>query len=257
MPIAPNDSALKRRLDRYFWDNKSAEMEVLQTALHENFREFDRVAVIGGLVRDFAREGRAGFRSDVDLVIDDSKDKVEALAKLLNATPNRFGGFGYSSGLWKIDFWALETTWARKHVPIRKLEDLILSTFFDWDAAIYDLWERRLICPDDYLERLSTRQLDINLQPNPSPLGNLLRAIRRLVLWQTTPGEKLKLFIDNHLDEKALHYIQNKEAELYAYSVSGRWNSAVEAKRFLFEEKHLEVRQLELFNAGFHHYRPR
>ncbi|WP_216076156.1 hypothetical protein, partial [Acinetobacter baumannii] len=64
---------------------------------------------------------------------------------------------------------------------MRKLEDVLLGTFFDWDAIAYDLWERKLICSDDYLERIRAKRLDINLQPNPSPMGNLVRAIRRLV----------------------------------------------------------------------------
>ncbi|HIE0690485.1 TPA: hypothetical protein ACXJM3_005135 [Pseudomonas aeruginosa] len=248
MPIAPNQFALKRRLDRYLWANRSGGMEVLQAALDSNFRTFDRVAVIGGLVRDFAREGRAGFRSDVDLVIDGSREKVALLAEKLGATPNRFGGYGYKSGPWKIDFWALETTWARKHVPMRKLEDVLLGTFFDWDAIAYDLWERKLICSDDYLERIRAKRLDINLQPNPSPMGNLVRAIRRLVLWQASPGERLRCFIDEHLDESTLRHVQEKEIELFPYWVSTRWKTVEEAKCCLFQQRKLEILQFELFN---------
>ncbi|EPJ0603750.1 hypothetical protein EWS90_28500 [Pseudomonas aeruginosa] len=249
MPIAPNQSALKRRLDRFLWANSSGEMEALQAALNSNFRDFDRVAVIGGLVRDFAREGRSGFRSDVDLVIEDSKEKVALLAEKLNATANRFGGYGYKSGPWKIDFWALETTWARKHIPIRRLEDVLLSTFFDWDAVAYDLWERKLICHNDYLDRIKTKQLDINLQPTPSPMGNLVRAIRRLVLWHASPGEKLIHFIDEHLDEDALLRVQEKEIELFSYCVSTNWKTVEEAKYALFKERKPEPNQLELFKS--------
>ncbi|WP_223458512.1 MULTISPECIES: hypothetical protein [unclassified Pseudomonas] len=249
MPIAPNQSALKRRLDRYLWANRSGEMEALQAALESNFRAFDRVAVMGGLVRDFAREGRTGFRSDVDLVIDDSKEKVALLAEKLSATPNRFGGYGYKSGPWKIDFWALETTWAQKHVPMQRLEDVLLGTFFDWDAVAYDLWERKLICHDDYLERIRAKTLEINLRPNPSPMGNLVRAIRRLVLWQVVPGEKLRCFIDEHLDESALRYLQQKEIELFPYCVSTRWKTAEEAKFSLFQERKFEALQLDLFQV--------
>ena len=247
MPIAPNQSALKRRLDRYLWANRSGEMEALQAALDSNFRAFERVAIMGGLVRDFAREGRSGFRSDVDLVIDDSKEKVALLAKKLSATPNRFGGYGYKSGPWKIDFWALETTWARRHVSIQRLEDVLLGTFFDWDAVAYDLWERKLICHDDYLERIKAKTLEINLQPNPSPMGNLVRAIRRLVLWQVVPGEKLRCFINEHLDESTLRLLQKKEIELFPYCVSTQWNTAEEAKLSLFQEREFEARQLDLF----------
>ena len=223
MSTAPNHFALKRRLDRYFWTNKSAEMEHLQNTLATHFQAFERVAVIGGLVRDFAREGRSGFRSDVDLVIDGPDEEVAQPRKHFRATPNRFGGYGCKEEPWKIDFWALEKTWGRQHVPVQKLEDVVSWYLFDWDAIAYDLWERKLIFTDGYLERIRQRTLDINLRPNPSPMGNLVRAIRRLVLWQVRPGPGLKGFITEYLDEGALRFVQAKEKELFPYRVSAHW----------------------------------
>ncbi|POD30579.1 hypothetical protein BKM14_19495 [Pseudomonas syringae pv. syringae] len=123
----------------------------------------------------------------------------------------------------------------------------MLGTFFDWDAVAYDLWGKKLICHDDYLERLRAKTLEINLRPNPSPMGNLIRAIRRLILWQLVPGEKLICFIDEHLDEDALGYLQKKEEELFCHCVSTRWKTADEAKSFLFQKKKADVFQLDLF----------
>jgi len=246
MPTAPNQSALKRRLDRYFWANGSGEMGHLQATLTRHFRVFERVAVIGGLVRDFALEGRKGFKSDVDLVVDAPAEEVARLAKQLNATPNRFGGYGCKDGPWKIDFWALETTWARQHVPVRKLEDVVSCTFFDWDAVAYDLWEKKLICSDGYLERISQRTLDINLRPNPSPMGNLVRAIRRLVLWHAHPGPELRDFINEYLDEDGLRFVQAKEKELFSQCVSTDWHTAKEAHTcLLLDRRGASYRQLE------------
>ncbi len=253
MTIAPNHSALKRRLDRYFWTNNSGEMQYLQKSLNTHFREFDRVAVIGGLVRDFALAGRSGFRSDIDLVIDAPCEDVALMAKQLHATPNRFGGYGCKDGPWKIDFWALETTWARRHVHVQKLEDVVSCTFFDWDAVAYDLWEKKLIYADGYLERIRRRVLDVNLRPNPSPMGNLVRAIRRLILWHASPGPQLKDFIDEHLDEKALQFVQNKEKELFTLQVSTCWHTVEEAQKALFQNSNVKIfRQLELgFEKNF------
>jgi hypothetical protein len=233
MSTAPNKAALKRRLDRYFWDNETGEMVFLRHVLEDRFAAFERIAVIGGLVRDFAREGRSGFRSDVDLVIDAPADRVAALAADLSATSNRFGGFGCKQGPWKIDFWALETTWARRHVSVQRLEDIVACTFFDWDAIAYDLKGRRLICEDNYLGRIRKRTLDINLLPNPSPMGNLVRAVRRLVLWKLQAGPLLQNFISEHLDQAALGFLHGKEAELYASPVSTRWRTADEARTAL------------------------
>lgn len=233
MPIAPNNLALKRRLDRYFWANETGEMVFLRQVFEESFFAFDRIAVIGGLVRDFAHEGRVGFRSDLDLVIDAGADRVEALAANLSATSNRFGGFSCKQGPWKIDFWALETTWARRHVPVERLEDIITCTFFDWDAIAYDLKARNLICADNYLNRIRKKILDINLLPNPSPMGNLVRTVRRLTLWKVQAGPLLQRFINEHLDDAALHFVQAKEIELYGSPISTRWSTANEARTAL------------------------
>ncbi len=234
MSTAPNNDALKRRLDRYFWANNTGEMEFLRQVLKDAFFGFDRLAVVGGLVRDFAYGGRSSFRSDVDLVIDAPKERIAEIASSLDATPNRFGGFGCKQGPWKIDFWALETTWARKHVTLNSLEDIVSSTFFDWDAVAYDLKEKKLICSEDYLSRIRSRTLDINLLPNPSPLGNLVRAVRRLMIWRIEAGPRLQNFIERHLDEDALRHIQIKELELYSVAVSTSWATSADAKDALF-----------------------
>lgn len=238
MSIAPNNLALKRRLDRYFWSNHTGEMVFLRRLLDEHFAAFDRIAVIGGLARDFAREGRSGFRSDIDLVIDAPQRSVAEVAALLHATSNRFGGFGCKQGPWNIDFWALETTWARKYVHVESLEDIIYCTFFDWDAIAYDLKGRRLICQENYLSRIRSSTLDINLLPTPSPWGNLVRAVRRLMIWNLQAGPLLREFICEQLDESALQFLQAKEAELYTYSVSTCWKTAAEAKRMLLSSTH-------------------
>ncbi len=238
MPIAPDLSALKRRLDRYFWANRSAEMALLNELLTAHFGAFDRVAVIGGLVRDFAREGRAGFRSDVDLVIEASAGRVAEVARTLGAAPNRFGGYGFRGGPWRIDFWALETTWAARHagVSMMRLDDVIRCTFFDWDAIAYDLQARRLICSQNYLDRIRRGALDINLRPTPSPEGNLLRSMRRLVLWRIHPGPALRSFIEEHLDEVTFRSIQVKETQIYPNPITSVWKNAEAARQELLED---------------------
>lgn len=250
MPVAPDLSALKRRLDRYFWANRSAEMIFLQNLLSTHFGAFDRVAIIGGLVRDFAREGRAGFRSDIDLVIEAPAEEVTELANRLGAVPNRFGGYGFRGGPWPIDFWALQTTWAARHggITLARLEDIIQCTFFDWDAVAYNLRTRRLICSRDYLDRIRQGALDINLRPTPSLQGNLLRAMRRLVLWQVQTGPALRAFIEENLDEEMFRSIQAIEIRLFPYSVTSAWESAEAARSALLgdAQRKATANQLEL-----------
>jgi hypothetical protein len=245
MPVAPDRWALKRRLDRFFVTNRAGEMTALRTVLAARFQDFHRVAVIGGLVRDFAREGRTGFRSDVDLVIEAPAAKVQELAVELQAIPNRFGGYGFRDGPWRIDFWAMETTWAARHAGVRltHLEDVLRCTFFDWDAAAYDLRTHRVMCSDDYLERLRLGVLDINLLESPSPKGNLLRAIRRLVLWRARPGPALRAFIEQHLNEATFRELQAYEQQQrHLHLVMPRWADARTASHALLEPIYPELK---------------
>ena len=234
MPVASDLYSLKRRLDRYFWHNDSPELVRLRHVLDKYFFDFD-IVVIGGLVRDFAREGRAAFRSDVDLVIDAREAEVALLAEMLNARRNRFGGFGYYCQPWKIDFWALEATWAAKtgHVRVLQWEDLIKCTFFDWDAAVYNLSNRRVICDTSYLDKIRKQELEINLRPNPSVLGNLLRAVRRLILWNLKPGPRLWSFMKETLSDETFAAIKRLEFAEHPHTVMRHFADADALWRYL------------------------
>lgn len=195
----------------------------LRMLLEKNFRSFQHVVIIGGLVRDLARKGVVGFRSDIDFVIDAPKGEVAALARQLNAQPNRFGGYAYHHPNWKLDFWALETTWAATsgYVQIDDLSDLTKCTFFDWDAVLYDLWGRKVISGSGYLETLRRNEMEINLLPTPSINGNLLRSIRRLLLWNIEAGPQLKEFIVENLDAENFQIMSNAERSIFGNSVLG------------------------------------
>ncbi|MBD8548296.1 hypothetical protein [Sphingomonas sp. CFBP 8760] len=78
--VATDVHGLKRRLDAFVWTNRSTEAALLRSLLDEHFGSFDRIGMVGGLVRDLARGGRAPFKSDVDLVVEGSAADVEALA---------------------------------------------------------------------------------------------------------------------------------------------------------------------------------
>lgn len=217
MSVASDKHVLKKRIDRYIWESSGERSITLRSLLRDRFMDTGRVAIVGGMVRDFARRGREGFSSDVDLVIDADPNDVAALAGQLNAKPNRFGGFSWVSGSWKIDFWALHTTWSYRegHAKVSVLEDIIRCTFFDWDAVMYDLSARRVYCDDTYIERLKSGCLDINLMATPSIQGNLLRAVRRLLLWDLEQGPRLAEFIDKHLDQESFAQIAATNRSLY------------------------------------------
>lgn len=211
----------------------------LRQLLREHFLPFERVAIVGGLVRDFARYGKRGFHSDVDLVIHAPRESVAALARQLDAQPNRFGGYGYHHPLWKIDFWALETTWAvtSGNASASSLADMTTCTFFDCDAILYDLKKREILADSAYFDRLNSNKIEISLRPNPSIDGNLLRAVRRLLCWSANPGDRLADFISEHLTDDALARISATEARLYANRVLHDFDDAETLKAHIFDSE--------------------
>lgn len=218
---------LKRRLDDYLWREEGLPIRRLRELLAKQFLPLGRTAIIGGLVRDIARKGKVGFRSDIDLVVDASPDAVAALAASMHATPNRFGGFSSAHPGWKVDFWSLANTWAAAVglVEVDDLADLVHTTFFDCDAICYVIQDRRLHALSGYLERVGSRTIDVNLLPNPSIDGNLLRAARRILLWGFTPGPVLRGFIERELNYESFERIVTAERSLYANAVLGTFTS--------------------------------
>lgn len=212
---------LKRRLDDYLWREDGLPIRRLRELLATQFEPLGPVAIIGGLVRDIARKGKVGFRSDIDLVIDAEPARIAALAAKLNATPNRFGGFALIHPHWKVDFWSLPNTWASAVGLVRTdtLADLVATTFFDCDAICYEVQKRKLHALPGYLERLAERTIDVNLLPNPSIDGNLLRAARRILLWRFRPGPRLRAFIERELNEESFDRIVATEQTIYPNDV--------------------------------------
>jgi hypothetical protein len=130
--------------------------------------------------------------------------------------------------LWKVDFWALRSTWAytEGHATVDQLEDVTGCTFFDWDAVLYDVQRRKVVCDNDYLDRLRTRKIEVNLLPTPSVNGNLLRAVRRVLLWDIEPGPRLFSFIMQHLSEESFKDIADTDRALHMHSFISEFVSA-------------------------------
>ena len=221
MITARDENILKRRVDDYLWRDKSKTLRALRHVLVEEFGDFEKVSIFGGMIRDIARGGKRGFRSDVDLVIDAPAEQVKELAEKLAAKPNLFGGFGYTSARWEIDFWALETTWAHRHGHIRasSIDDLVEGTFFDWDAVHYDIKRRKLHTQCGYLERIRSRTLGVNLANTPSAVGNAVRGVRRVLLWDLKASRNLLDFVDQVVFDEGLEAIAHYEKRKYQNSV--------------------------------------
>ena len=221
MIIARDDKILKRRMDDYLWRDKSKTVMALRQVLVAEFGDFEKVSIFGGMIRDIARDGKRGFQSDVDLVIDAPAEQVKELAERLSAKPNLFGGFGYTSTRWEVDFWALETTWAYKqgHISASSVDDLMEGTFFDWDAAHYDIKSRQLHSQPGYLERIRSRTLGINLVNTPSAVANAVRAVRRVLLWDLRASQSLLDFVEQVVLDEGIEALSRYEKRKYQSSV--------------------------------------
>lgn len=232
MTIAPTTAILKRRLDRYLWWDENLANKRLRAVLEYHFSQFDEFAIVGGMVRDFARVGKTGFVSDVDLVVNAPDAKVADMAKAVGARVNAFGGYSISSQGWNVDFWALGNTWAVREglVEAKTLGDFTRSTFFNYDAVVYDVRRRRVLCDESYLDRLHGKEMEVNLLPNPTIVGNLFRAIRRVLLWDLSAGPRLKAFIDQYLDNEAFREIVRMDQRKSASPFLHKYKSVSELK---------------------------
>lgn len=147
--------------------------------------------------------------------------------------------YGLTLQRWKVDIWQLERSWAlvNGYCAIRSAADLRFATFFDWDSILYDVNEQRVICTPDYFERIRRRVIDIQLEQNPNPLGNAVRAIRYAYRWNAKLGPRL-----------AVHVLRQ-------ITRSG-WDALVEVEKAAYPRRYLPhvdrddtVQQLQLFEA--------
>ena len=190
-PLSPQQR-LKTRTDYFFRSRSRSRAEVASFA--SRMAELGPVVVIGGMLRELYLGGNRNFVSDVDLVVNPtSMSEFDRVATQFQAKINRFGGYGLKLARWKIDVWPLERTWAAVHgyVDVRDVTDLLKVTFFDWDAITYQYHQKSINCGEHYFEKVDRRVLDINLEPNPNPLGNAVRALRYAWRWNAKLGPRL------------------------------------------------------------------
>ncbi len=221
-------SDISRSVER-FLKSKNPAMRHLRNEVVEPLEHIGEVAIVGGLVRDIVRYGIDQRPiSDIDLVIQGSPSAVANIARTLSAKPNRFGGFGVISAHYKADFWALSTTWARTNGGLRisRIQDLLDSTFFNWDAIVYSTASSTTYFKDEYLEDIRNHVLEINFGETASHKGNLIRALRRLVAWQAEPGPKLRDFLERGFSFYSWNEILEQERLAFYNQYLGRFYDA-------------------------------
>ena len=188
---------------REFLKSPNPSMARIRAEMLIPLQSLGRVFVIGGLVRDIAMYGLEERPiSDLDLVVRCSPRRLEDFAARFDGVKNRFGGFAVRTEAYRVDFWSFSETWAKTagHISLKTAADLTKTTFFDWDAVVYSTQDHKLWAIDRYLRRLQSGVLDINLEENPSRLGTLVRALRRLMMWDARPSGRLSAYIHREME---------------------------------------------------------
>lgn len=217
-----DSNALKKKVRRFL--NVHYKGLYSSSSFLDELSPYGEVVIIGGLIRDLYLSGSKRYRSDIDLVI--STNDVDALDSFLasyNAERNRFGGYGIITGKWRTDIWVLQNTWVSQagYQPVEKFEDLLKSTFFNWDAVYYNYQSNQLCWGDNYFENIANRFLDINCEPNPNPIGNALRALVAIKKHDAALAPSLANFVAETLNPEVLlqhrEYVEEKTSLYYNF----------------------------------------
>ena len=176
--------------------------------------------IIGGMLRDLAVSGNREFCSDIDLVINpDDIELFEEQMMFLGAKKNKLGGYGLQAKKWKVDVWPLEKTWVKEkgYREVNHFKDLLFTTFFNWDAILYDLNNDKIIADRQYFKNLKDHVLDINFEVSLNPLGNSIRAIRSVYKYDAYLTNRLAKYVYQNIKDIHDSDILQSEAQSHAY----------------------------------------
>ena len=184
---AKTELAISRRAKSFFKRTRTYAPGL--DAILTSIRPLGEVVAFGGLLRNAALFGLDDFRSDIDLVIALSEPTLlDGALESFRPERTSLGGYRLRVDSFQVDIWSLESTWAFKEGFVKEVsvDNLVRTTFFNWDAIAFSLDSGRLFYRENYVEDVLNHFLDVVLASNPNPLGMAARTIR--LLRQTTPA---------------------------------------------------------------------
>ncbi|MCF6209238.1 MAG: hypothetical protein L3J88_13825 [Gammaproteobacteria bacterium] len=205
-------SDLKKKVSYFLSSSKLGRPEVKD--LLDQLQELGEVGIFGGMLRDLSLLGNKGFDSDIDIVIDASnEDALDALLRPYRPIRNKFGGYRLKLSQWAVDIWLLKSTWAfeKGYVEDNTFADLCKTTFFDWDGIVYKVGDGTILTVDGYFDHINEGLLDINLENNPNPMGNIVKAFRYREKYGAGFSHRLAKYIYEKLEDFDPDYISSYE----------------------------------------------
>lgn len=129
--------------------------------------------IFSGIIRDFLTGEYSGFR-DIDFVFTENKHfyrlmNILAQKGIVDLQYNQFGGLKITYNNFHIDVWRIQDTWGIKNEKkAASADSLVDSAFFNFQAIVYSLHQRRFIFHDDFCKFLKTRVMDVVYDKNPN-----------------------------------------------------------------------------------------
>lgn len=182
---------------REYLNRKTPSRAAVKSAISGIVDQLHGTLIFGGMLRDFALKNGRKFASDIDLVSLSGRAEIHSAVAQFNPSQNKFGGYRFAVGRTAFDIWSFRDTWAFQEgfVEGNAVEDLLKTTFFNVDAAAYDLSNGKFFCVEGWVEAIETRLLELNLAQNPSLNNMMKRAVRLACGKDFSVGPKLGSFL--------------------------------------------------------------
>ena len=217
MKPALDHRTAKKRIRRFF--ESPAEERKQVSTLVEHLTVAADASIFGGAVRDISLFGGSKFNGDIDIVVTARDPQaLERIFETYSAERNKFGGYRLQVGRWNFDIWESSQTWAYKTGVIKERTHLSLleTTFFNWDAILFDVRTGKLHHGSHYFDHLASKYLELNLKDNPNLFGAFARTLRTLSLSdEILTGPKLSEFLNEISDREVMSYEAGSFAKSY------------------------------------------
>ncbi|HAU5430080.1 TPA: hypothetical protein JD181_06700 [Cronobacter malonaticus] len=203
--IAYRRDLLKRRIEAYF---KSCDEHMAAREMITRLAAHSHAWIFGGMIRDIGLYGAKGFTSDIDVVVNSNRNELRRRLQHLDIDDyclNKYGGVRFRYQNIDFDIWCLEDTWAFREnlIPLESEQSLFKTTLMSWDAVLYGLHNRTLISPDNYLDELQQKRLELVLGHSPNETGALVKILRTIYSKQVG---KIGPRLGAYLLEQLAHY---------------------------------------------------